>query len=93
MASIRMIKKDIDYLIQEVISDSYFTIYFHPDKKDEAVKVMEEAVAFRNDLYDKANNPVEKNNPHLVKRHYAQLRRDLLSGVDGLFQKISTLCK
>ena len=93
MASIRSIKKDIDYLVSEVVSDSYLTIYFHPDKKDDVLKIMEEAVALRNDLIAKANNPVEKNNPHLVKRHYDQLRRDLLGGVDNLFKKISEVSK
>jgi len=93
MASIRSIKKDIDYLVSVVVSDSYLTIYFHPDKKDDVLKIMEEAVALRNDLIAKANNPVEKNNPHLVKRHYDQLRRDLLGGVDNLFKKISEVSK
>ena len=93
MASIRSIKKDIDYLVSEVVSDGYLTIWFHPEKKNEALKVMEEAVALRNDLVARANNPVEKNNPHLVKRHYDQLRRDLLGGVDDLFKKVSEICK
>ena len=93
MASVKSIKKDIDYLVSEVISDSYLTIYFHPEKKEKAVEVMEAAVALRNQLVVKANNPAEKNNPHLVKRHYGQLRRELLEGVDGLFQKISEICK
>ena len=44
MASIRLIKKDIDYLVGEVVADCYLAIYFHPEKKDEIVKVMEEAV-------------------------------------------------
>ena len=30
MASVRMIKKDIDYLVEEVLSDCYLTIYYDP---------------------------------------------------------------
>ena len=93
MASIRSIKKDIDYLVSEVISDSYLTIYFHPEKKEQAVKVMEEAVTLRNNLVSRANNPAEKNNQHLVRRHYGKLRSDLLEGVDSLFNKLSEICK
>jgi len=93
MASIRSIKRDIDYLVSEVVSDSYLTIWFHPEKKEQAIKVMEDAVALRNELVERANNPAEKNNPHLVKRHYSQLRRDLLDGVDNLFKTISEICK
>ncbi|MDR0510835.1 MAG: hypothetical protein LBH06_07075 [Rikenellaceae bacterium] len=93
MASIRAIKKDIDYLLHEVISNSYLTIWFHPERRDDVVRVMEEAVALRNDLIARAGNPVEKNNPRLVRRHYGQIRRELLAGADALFRKISELCK
>jgi len=93
MASIRSIKRDIDYLVSEVITDSYLAIHFHPEKRERAIKVIEDAVAFRNELIDRANNPAEKNNPHLVKRHYNQLRRDLLEGVDKLFGQVSDVCK
>ena len=93
MASIRSIKRDIDYLVSEVIADSYLTIYFHPDKRERAIKIIEDAVALRNGLVNRANNPVEKNNPHLVKRHYNQLRRDLLEGIDKLFTQVSDACK
>ncbi|GHU99031.1 hypothetical protein FACS1894159_02420 [Bacteroidia bacterium] len=93
MASIRSIKKDIDYLVSEVISDCYLTIYFSPNKKEQAFSLMEEAIALRNNLVERANHPAEKSNPHLVARHYGQLRRDLLEGVDHLFQKLSQIGK
>lgn len=93
MASVRMIKKDIDYLVSEVLSDCYMTIYFHPEKKQDIVKVMEDATELRNALIAKVNSPVEKNNPSLVRKHYAQVRRDVLQGIDGLFVKLSGLCK
>lgn len=93
MASVRSIKKDIDYLFEEVIADSYLTAYFHPEKKDKVLEFMEQAVAKRNELIARAANSVEKNNPSLVKRHYAQLRRDLMSSVDGLFEQLSALNK
>ena len=88
MASVRLIKKDIDYLVSEVVSDCYLTIYFHPEKKQEIVSVMEEAVELRNALFAQIK-PKEKHNPSLVRKHYAQIRRDLMSGVDGLFVKLS----
>ncbi|MBE5032960.1 hypothetical protein [Gallalistipes aquisgranensis] len=88
MASIRLIKKDIDYLVGEVISDCYLTVYFHPEKKQEIVSVMEEAVELRNSLFSQVK-PKEKHNPSLVKKHYAHMRRELMEKVDGLFVKLS----
>ncbi len=94
MASIRRIKKDIDYLASEVISDGYMALYFNgADKRADIIAVIEEAVELRNSLYERANNPVEKHNKSLVKKHYAQIRRDMMSGVDALFEKLSAVCK
>ena len=60
MASIRGIKNEIDYLVSEVISDGYMALYFNVEKRDAIVSVIEEAVAMRNNLYEKVNNPADK---------------------------------
>ena len=93
MASIRGIKNEIDYLVSEVISDGYMALYFNVEKRDAIVSVIEEAVAMRNNLYEKVNNPADKQNKSLVRKHYAQIRRDMISGPDDLFRKLSDICK
>ena len=93
MASIRDIKKDIDCLVGEVISDCYLAIYFHPEKKQDIVTVMEEAVALRNALFLQVNHPAEKNNPSLVRKHFAHIRQEMFTKVDTLFQKLSGIAK
>ena len=69
MASIRGIKNEIDYLVSEVISDGYMALYFNVEKRDAIVSVIEEAVAMRNNLYEKVNNPADKQNKSLVRKH------------------------
>ena len=93
MASLRGLKKDIDYLVEEVLADCYLTIYFHPEKKEKVVEVMRKAVDARNSLVERANRPAEKNNPSLVRKHYSQLRRDLFENVEGLFTELSSVNK
>lgn len=93
MASVRMIKKDIDYLVGEVIADCYLTIYFHPEKKEGVVGLMQKAVELRNDLFERVNNPQEKNNASLVRKHYNHIRRELMTRVDELFFNLSEVCK
>jgi predicted HAD superfamily phosphohydrolase len=88
-----MIKKDIDFLVGEVVADCYMTIYFHPEKQADVVGVMEQAVELRNKLFDAANHPMEKNNRSLVRKHYAALRRELFEKIDELFVKLSDICK
>ena len=89
MASLRRIKKDIEYLVNEVIYDCYIALYFNQEKKDEIFGVVEDAVALRNELFEMANHPSEKHNKSLVKKHYAFVRNELMERIDGLFEKLS----
>jgi hypothetical protein len=92
MASIRDLKKDIDYLIYEVISDCFTFSQLHPEiKPDELSAIISDAVDFRNDLIARVNNPDGKDNPKIVKSYYQKVGKDLLSGVDKLFSRLSEL--
>jgi hypothetical protein len=89
MANIRNIKKDIDYLVGEVLSDCYTFMYLYPDKKrEEAVAVLQEAVALHNRLSDRVRH-IE--GP--ARAHFRAISGDLLKGVDSLFGRISELTK
>ncbi|MCC8089466.1 MAG: hypothetical protein LIO79_09450 [Rikenellaceae bacterium] len=93
MASRRNLKKDIDYLAGEVIANSYSCLYFNPERnRNEVIKIIEDAVELRNLLFSRIK-PEEKNNRSLVKKHYAAIRNDLLTGIDGLFERLSETCK
>jgi hypothetical protein len=92
MASIRELKKDIDYLVFEVISDCFVYSNVHPDNKtDELTALISDAVEFRNDLIVRVNNPDGKDNPKIVKAYYKAVQKDLLSGVDNLFERLSSI--
>jgi len=94
MASVKTLKKDIDYLFFELISDCFMVTSLHEGKKkDEVQDLIEEAVSMRNDFIDRVNNPDGKDNPALVKAYYSALRKDLLEKVDGYFEKLSSLAK
>jgi hypothetical protein len=92
MASIRELKKDIDYLVFEVISDCFVFSGVHPDNKsDELSQIITDAVNFRNDLIARVNNPDGKDNPKIVRAYYKAVEKDLLVGVDKLFSRLSAL--
>lgn len=65
MANLRYLKKEIDYRLEEVVFDCDMAICFQPSKETEIFEVMQEAVAVRNDLFTKANNPAEPITPRL----------------------------
>jgi len=94
MASVRELKKDIDYLVFEVISDCFVYSGLHPDNKsDELTTLISDAVEFRNDLIARVNNPDGKDNPKIIKAYYKTLEKDLVTGVDKLFTRLSSLSK
>ena len=88
MAKLRDIKNEVNYLIYEVISDCNTFMSIHPDKKDKAVKLVEEAVKLRNDLIQKINHPTE-----VSSKYFKKLRAELIDGADKIFEKLRKLIK
>lgn len=93
MASVRRLKKDIDYLVSEVVADCYTFTYFHPAKEAQAIDIINEAITLRQDLISRANTPDGKDNKKIVKAYYQAIWKELLEKVDSMFNKISELGK
>lgn len=91
MANLRVLKKEIDYRLEEVVFDCDMAICFQPSKEQEIFAVMQEAVALRNDLFAKAMNPAEPHNRSLVHKHYAALRAEMDESFEKLFEKLSAI--
>jgi hypothetical protein len=92
MSSIRKLKKDIDYLIFEVISDCFNYGSLHPEEKAEEVTgIISDAVVLRNDLIRRVNNPEKDENHKVVKSHFKTVEKDLVFGADKLFGRLSSL--
>jgi hypothetical protein len=92
MASVRELKKNIDNLVFELISDCFVYSGVHPaNKSDELTAIINDAVKFRNDLIARVNNPEGKDNPKIIKAYYKSVEKDLLTGVDKLFKRLSKL--
>ncbi|MDR1129774.1 MAG: hypothetical protein LBK96_02185 [Prevotellaceae bacterium] len=92
MASVKNLKKDIAFLVGEVISDSQLFIMLNPKQNpDAAYSIIEDAVEMYNVMYQRANHPDGKDNPKLVRQHYKALYDDLLKQTHSLFERISKL--
>jgi hypothetical protein len=94
MASIRELKKDIDYLVFEVVSDCLIYANLHSDDNSQRIsEIIEDAIDLRNDLIYRVNRPDDKDNPKVIKLHYKTIRKDLYTGVDKMFGNLSSLSK
>jgi hypothetical protein len=92
MASVREFKKDIDYLIFEVISDCFTYMEVNGENKNgEIDAIISDAVGLRNNLIARVNNPAGKDNPKVVRTYFQSVKRDLIDGADTLFDRLSAL--
>jgi len=89
MANLRQLKKEIDYRLEEVVFDCDMAMCFQPKKEADIFAIMQEAVAVRNALFVKANNPAEPHNRSLVRKHYAALHCEMDEAFGKLFEKLS----
>jgi hypothetical protein len=88
MANLRKIKKDIDFLVEEVIADCYLYAEFNPTgKQDEVSNILLDTVNLRNELFERVNTPPDTGR----KGHYSAVAKDLLEGADRLFTRVSEL--
>lgn len=80
MASIRILKKDINRfafeLLQECFSYRHYTDDLSEDKFDDVIRKI---VLLRNDLILRANHPETDAESATLKEHYKQVQIDLLN--------------
>jgi hypothetical protein len=79
MASIRLLKKDINKLafdlLQECFSYRHYSDELSEDKFDQVIKKL---VLLRNDLIMRTNHPETDANAITLKAHYKKVQLDLL---------------
>ena len=90
MANLRVFKKDVIFLINEVISDCWVFMYLNRDKNvEEANKIVADAVELGDNIFEQINHYPKED----AKKHFKALNQKLLEGVDALFVRLSGLTK
>jgi len=92
MANLRDLKKDIDFLVGQVVMDSFDYIYSTPGADAEgAYAVIGEALVMRNELRNRVSHPDGKDNPKITKQYYRKITTDLVEGCDKCYDKLGQL--
>jgi len=93
MANLRDLKKEINGLTNEVISDCFLYLYIHKDKnKKEVTGIMKDTIKTRNDLIYKVNHP-DSEDRKKIKKHFGKIRSELVNKMDRHFTKLSKISK
>ncbi|PWD98761.1 hypothetical protein [Marinilabilia rubra] len=92
MASIRDLKKDINYLASEIVTEAYVRkMLFDGISEDQFKKVITDAIEFRNDLIAKINHPDGKDNPKKVKSFFRDVRKEMDQKSSELIDAVNNL--
>ena len=88
--NLRDIKKDIEYVLSAFVEECSVVACVNPKVTDAKVsELMEEAIDLYNELRDKVNAKVEGSK----KTYYNELRKEVLSKTDALYEKLSAAVK
>lgn len=88
--NLRDIKKDIEYVLSAFVEDCSVVACVNAKVTDGLIsELMEEAVDLYNELRDKVNARIE--GPR--KAYYNDLRKEVLTRTDGLYEKLSAAVK
>lgn len=93
MASIRQLKKEIEFLSSQIIGDCVDFVQSFNGKELEAMAIIDEIVVLHNDTIDKVNNPDGKDNPKLVSDFYKQLKKNYITGINDAYSRLEGLVK
>jgi len=92
MTSRRRLKKEIDYVVSDLILDcfTYTNLYQKPNDA-EAMDIVSGTLIMRNELRDLANHPEKRDESESVKSHYDNIAKTLIGGVDEGYGKLGKL--
>ena len=92
MASLRTLKKDIDYLLTLVLEECMYVLHAYPDA--DRAKINEIAgtvIAAHRKLRLRVNHLNGKDNPGLVKEYLQQVVNDLYNTADQALEELANL--
>ena len=85
MASIRKLKKDLNYLSYELLTEAFAFKHFHPEMEEKKFDdIILSIVRKRNELIARINDKdeIDDSNPGKTKKHFSSIRKDMYGMID-----------
>ena len=94
MANKRQLKKEINYITEELISECIYNRYFVTDcdaqKNDE---ILAKIVSMQDEFLRRVNVTDGKNNPKIVKKYYQNLIASFDKGIEEIISEFAEMNK
>lgn len=92
MASRRKLKKTIQFVTSELITDIYFRCLMSKDIENEKIEALVvDIMALNNEFIMRANRPDGKENPKLVKAYFLKLFSDWKLSMENIIKAIDSI--
>lgn len=99
--NLRVIKKDVDFLVGEVIDDAIIYLELNDNANEEKVaEIIDAALDLEDELVEKINSYAKAPKGRKEKRktkggdakaYYKEVQKDLVEGIDALYEQLSAL--
>lgn len=90
MASIRSLKKDIDFLLSLVLEECMYVVHAYPESDQEKVlEIAGNVITSHRELRLRVNHLNGKDNPRLVKEYLKSIVDDLYETADKALEELS----
>lgn len=91
MASRKNLKKDIDYLVFELIADCYGFIYENPDMDlSGCEEIINDAIQLKEDLITRINQ-YDREEQGMPRNFFKTIRHDLIDGLKAGYEKLEAI--
>lgn len=92
MTSRRRLKKEIDYIVSDLILDCFtYTNLYQKPNDEVANEIVQGALILRNELRDLANHPERKDKSETRKSYFDNIAQTLVGGVEEGYAKLAKL--
>ncbi len=83
MASIKHLKRDINYLSYELLTEAFTFRHFHPELTDKHFyDIISRIVQIRNELISRVNHPEVPPADHKFRAHFSLIRQDMVKLIE-----------
>ncbi|HKK68394.1 MAG TPA: hypothetical protein VJ946_09280 [Bacteroidales bacterium] len=93
MASVRDIKKDINYLTYEVLSDCMIYKHMHSEDAEKTDEIMKDMIEKREELITRVNEAKKLGDRKKTREAFNAIMNDGMKAADESFGKLSKLAK
>lgn len=92
MASRQRLKKEIDYVVSDLILDCFTFINMRAKTENEDVlQIVQESLNLRGDLLNQVNHPENKTETQTVKSYFDNIAKVLIDTVEESYVKLGKL--